>query len=154
MAQQQTVPKINALNSPKNGTLNLCDGFYSPLENRFCQLKQFQLLMDPQNTGTVYGHMTYLSKDKQLSGVEWTTKFNLNGNSVLYSSMFDYLISLGQIVDTDYKNFIIFYTCLDVPGIGMKNEKVFIHSRDPNITDDARNKLIQIANEKISKVQS
>ena len=66
--------------------------------------------------------------------------------------MFDYLISLEQVVDTDYKNFLILYSCLDVPGVGMKNEKVYIHSRDPNITDDARNKLVQFANEKISKV--
>ena len=49
--------------------------------------------------------------------------------------MFDYLISLEQVVDTDYKNFLILYSCLDVPGVGMKNEKVYIHSRDPNITD-------------------
>lgn len=80
--------------------------------------------------------MTYLSKDNLLSGFDWTTKYNLNGNSVIYSTMFDFPIFLGQIVDTDYKNYIIYYNCLDIPGTGMKNEKVDIHSRDPNITDD------------------
>jgi hypothetical protein len=56
--------------------------------------------------------------------------------------MFDYLITLGQVVDVDYKNHVIFYTCIDIPGVGMKNEKVYIHSRNPNIKDDERNKLV------------
>lgn len=98
--------------------------------------------MDPKNTGAMYGNMSYKSKDNQLSGIDFTTKFNLKGDSLFYSQMFDYLISLGHIVDVDYKNFVILYTCMDVPGIEMKNEKVYIHTRDPNVTDDQRNKLI------------
>ena len=40
--------------------------------------------MDPQNIGMTYGHLTYLNKDNELSGVDYTTKFNLNGSSLLY----------------------------------------------------------------------
>jgi len=56
--------------------------------------------------------------------------------------MFDYFVGFGQLVDIDYKKYAIFYGCEDFPGIGMKKEKVYIFSRNPNVTDDARNKYV------------
>lgn len=94
--------------------------------------------MDPQLQGTLNGHITYISKEKEISGVEWTTRYSLKGPGLSYSKMFDEVISFKQIVDVDYKQFLIFYDCMDFGALGMKNEKIFMLVRDPNVNNDYR----------------
>ena len=45
----------------------------------------------------------------------------------------------------DYKDYVIIYSCKDFHGIGMKKEKVMINVRDPNISNEKRIALLNIA---------
>lgn len=48
----------------------------------------------------------------------------------------------GHIVDTDYENYLIGYSCEQLDE-GRKHEKIGIQVRDPNISEEEAEKLVQ-----------
>ena len=53
------------------------------------------------------------------------------------------------MVDTDYEGYMIIYMCNEV-GLDMMEEIVYIEVRDPNITQEEQEKLLAVAQEKIT----
>ena len=54
----------------------------------------------------------------------------------------------GMIVDTDYDSYVIYYKCVDEED-GMRHEVAGISVRDPSMSEDEIQKLLDLASEKI-----
>ena len=81
-------------------------------------------------------------KDGMLSGYIFQSEFHGDGRYV--AQMWGKDLN-GQVVDTDYSTYLIAQLC-DKVGLDMKEELLFIYSRDPNAkTED----LLQKAQEKM-----
>jgi hypothetical protein len=50
------------------------------------------------------------------------------------------------VIDTNYKDHLIVYTCLKEDTPGMKSEYVMIAARDPNLTNKQRVQMLEVAN--------
>ena len=151
VSKNQTVYVPPAKNATNQATYE-CEDYSSSEDEEECQENKFRMLMDPKNTGKAYFTFSEINMNQMLSGFLFTAKVNLNGNAMVVGETFDQLVALGQIVDLDYKDYVIMYSCIDY-GEDMKNEKVLINVRDPNISNEKRQTLLNIAKEKISKVQ-
>ena len=95
------------------------------------------------NTQLVY---LQLSANGMLLGVDLKNEMSVKGNAILRSFMFDKLLGFSQVIDTNYKDHLIVYTCLKEDTPGMKSEYVMIAARDPNLTNKQRVQMLEVAN--------
>ena len=70
-----------------------------------------------------------------LLGLDLKSDVNVKGMAIMRSFLFDKLLGFSEVIDTDYKQHLILYTCLNEEEPGMKSEYVLIASRDPNLTN-------------------
>ena len=68
-------------------------------------------------------------------GLDLKNDVNVKGMTVLRSFLFDKMLGFSQVIDTNYDQHLILYTCLNEETPGMKSEYVLIAARDPNLTN-------------------
>ena len=79
-------------------------------------------------------------------GIDLKSDVNVKGMAILRSFLFDKLLGFSEVIDTNYKDHLILYTCLNEKTPGMKSEYVMIAARDPNLTNQQRVKMLEVAN--------
>ena len=79
--------------------------------------------------------MTHFT-DGKFSGHIGTAEVELEGPALIQARSFGKEYLFGQLVDTDYENYYIGYSCTDVGDFGATKEMAVIAVRDPNMSEE------------------